>query len=1200
MDPVAAALNPPVASGKSPVYYDYGEDFHEFEKHVTQVYEETTSSPIPMGFVHRIKALLEERAAGDPTSSPSRPTRYSTVEEVTEPDIPELPASPVVKRITREMILAAIAPTSDVNESEHTIKPDQVDDVSQDRTESFLQPSIAELPANDEEKRKTRLSEQGSITSALSSSTAQWEIALHYNISHSKASLHSSGDPFTPDEDYSSNEITHQEQTQYSLVEESPSQSFPQAANPPSELKAETWKPIPQLEGEMRPATVFMCSSSPLESSSRHSIPTTYTPGQSSKTEDTTADSTGYARQVAVSPASGKGHLETDMTSCIEVEHATVTINVQEVLSPISPMAEDVTGNISGPMSPVSPLNPSECTPTTSRDSISTTHLSTIWSYRKPVPSYAPAIANADDTASLKRSSMDSTTELRFSAYRPNTDQLPDLKEESETSLDRASNIFRFPRPGSGIPSIPVDKIRGPRDSRSSKADSRRDSVFKPQHVHSLSETRAIPSLQFSQINLFAKLNDAFESRRTSSMDGCSMYFAPTPEQTRPEQMDSGIIREKYKSLFGSLDDEERQANGVDLESDEKQEADTLSQHDPAAAIAPTFRPLSPDELIAEVERISIPSINGLTQRLSEFLPSLKKYCQTDGESLEEETEDGDKATTPKDPVEEAVEVTINEIRSIGKELHPEDGQDESETETIKAIESEPDLTNVMGARPKSTPLAKRPETPLNPIPESGTDGDKTPLAELEAATPAVLRARSLSDSDIDRPAHYARISSAFRKSRRSLVGSSPADSRPWNLDTSYPWANNNPDFDIRLPPPTLRKDVVKAQPSRLRLRISEDDHEPSDNGDTVRPSLHRAMSDAGDHTGSTVDTFGYHLKASQSHGRGGRSKRKGSHGKRSLLGSLSRKIGLHGNSHAVGQGSPSTHVTGIGTSIDTSGFLLGTSLLGDDGRPVDPGDRYPTTGLSPPSTYNIEEVRSFFSDDSSQGDMQSGRGKKRKFAKEKSEKHKTGVGGGTLKKRLTSWKTSSRMLARSASAQDTQRNPHSLSLSRTDEFFVDGHAATADGPGDEQIEGEYEHADAMGKTEVRAKRFLEKIKAFWYRGGEILRSMSMKTTRTIPVVVAPRNCGHDLDWEQELDARHSVEITEEIADILPVDMDMSSVRAVSPEEAQEVEHAIEEQVDRLITTSEGTEQPIAEEVEMLQMLGEGPQEVRGNEETEL
>ncbi|KAK1019348.1 hypothetical protein LTR33_019341, partial [Friedmanniomyces endolithicus] len=42
--------------------------------------------------------------------------------------------------------------------------------------------------------------------------------------------------------------------------------------------------------------------------------------------------------------------------------------------------------------------------------------------------------------------------------------------------------------------------------------------------------------------------------------------------------------------------------------------------------------------------------------------------------------------------------------------------------------------------------------------------------------------------------------------------------------------------------------------------------------------------------------------------------------------------------------------------------------LRSDDSLAHKPGDRYPTTGLTPPVNMNLDEVRSFFSDNSSEG----------------------------------------------------------------------------------------------------------------------------------------------------------------------------------------------------------------------------------------
>ena len=1066
-DPVTAPAGFLCVPGKGPLYYDYGEDFEQFEKHVTQVYEEATSSPVPMGFVHRIKTLLEQRAASGQTSSPISPSSYSVTEKVTEPDIPELPASPVLKRITREMILAAIGPVSDVASSDATMKADGADSATPGQNRLFLtQPSIAELQADSSVEQNNRLSAPGSIASALNSSTADFEYALRYSIPASAASLQSDAEFSTP---YGGNEeiqaIGQYAAQEGQLQECEHSQLQLKDQHSPDLLEG---APIAELEANIQPPTAHRCASGPIALSSQRSILTEYTAGIPSESRRASESNSDDARSIGVHTINEKEVAPSLNTPRIEVHHVTNS-DAHDGRLPIHPQDEEVPRMTTGAASPISTTVTTECTPTVCRDSVSTTHLSVNWSYRKPIPSSTTPVASLKDSSSVKRSSMESTTDLHFSGYHSHAGHLPDLKEESETSLDRNSNIFRFPRPGSGIPAVPIDKIRRARDSLSSKAESKHNSVFKSHHTHSLSETQAIPSLQFSQINLFAKLNDAFELRRRSSMDGYAMFVAPTPE--RPA--DSDIIREKYRSLFGGLDaehDTEEYVNDSDDSQhiDQEEDNEAVSSHTTLAYTAPTLRPLSPDELIAEVERLSIPSINGLTQRLSEFLPSLKKYYQPEAERLDEtSTEEG--TVVAKDPVDEAVEVTINEIRSIGKELESED----SEADLVEddSTEASPSTSNNMRAvstdiRPKSTPPEQRPATPLNLTQERPLHRDDTPLAELDTPTPAVLRSRSLSDSNVETQSNQIRISDAFRISRRSLIGSSPPESRPWNLDTSYPWASTNLDIAICLPLlSTQRKEGIKMQPSRLRLRVSSSSSSSSPSGTnaTIQQSAHLSPSDAGDHTTSTADTFQHHRGHPQRGASSARATtssqtaRKAS--KRTLLGSLSRKIGLaraHSTQSAARGASSHAQSSSTAAAAAASAVALAAALPpcaaasppADAPRPVDPGDRYPTSALlSPPGAafafaFAFDgEARSFFSEESSAAEGSAAAGARMT---------------GRLRRRITAWREGK---------------------------------AGAEGAA-------YDCVDAMGRTEVRARRLLERIKAFWYRGGEILRSMSLRTVK--------------------------------------------------------------------------------------------------------
>lgn len=141
------------------------------------------------------------------------------------------------------------------------------------------------------------------------------------------------------------------------------------------------------------------------------------------------------------------------------------------------------------------------------------------------------------------------------------------------------------------------------------------------------------------------------------------------------------------------------------------------------------------------------------------------------------------------------------------------------------------------------------------------------------------------------------------------------------------------------------------------------------------------------------------------------------------------------------------------------------------DDHAVLPGDRYPTSGLNPPSVFNLEEVRSFFSDDSSH----SGSGLSN-----------TAVpAGGSFRKRLTGFKTKKPFLIR---AQSSEAGQHS---------HVGGYGSyhthhnniliniTARKPTDDSHHSE--QLTTMTKAEVRARKLLNRLRNFLVRGGELL-----------------------------------------------------------------------------------------------------------------
>jgi hypothetical protein len=1050
-------------------YYDYSEQFEEtaIEKHITQVYEETVSTPVPTGFVHRIKSLLEEKAVEDldPASPTAPPTPNNTLVKSPPLEIAELPATPVaVKRITREMILSAISLTSDESDSESDEPPSP-------RRSSTAAPSGAEAskatiePVEPIPQEPVKRDNRQSVVSSAptmrfdgTASTNAIGFAQRYSMPGSTPpsmppSTNSLGSQLEiiEDEPEPHREDNHQEQ-------ESPIRNEPKELliAMPTPVKRPSIARLVSRSEMVRPNTLFVSSTAGVKQSpSRHSLPLNRVawPSAEMKNSDHQGSTTVKPKSVPiVTQPPTAFELPAEASPQIQVQPTTAKLDPAS--SPITPLdlSENAAKRLSLAQSPVSPLPPheppQESTPR-SRESVSTTHLSTLWTFRKPVPMHAASPASSREADRSKEPTTENTTtELRFSALHP-TGQLADIKEApslENSQADLRRSTFKFPMPATNIPKAPIDRIRRSVDV-TSKRNSVPDSVVRAE-TRSLYDTRAIPSLNFSQINLFSKLNEALDQRRRSSLDTFPRFFEDTQEHMRtPGVRDSGVIREKYRSLFSSLDDSETHLDGISgrVEELDMQEEVALGEpqgapHDsPDDAEAnttvgfPTLRPLSPDELIDEVNRISVPSITALTNRLSEILPSLKRYYAGKGTQA----------------IVDPVESTITEIRSLGNNVTPvhghtgQDSVDGWRSDNPRVVEDVTEASE-LEANIAMPPPELRPHTPRR---SASHPGLSTPLAELEPPSPAVLRARSLSDSGVvDTQMHNLRASHAALSSRRSFAGSSPAESRPWNLEASYPWANSVPQIDISLPPTTFRREVVQ-QPSKLRLRISEDSDDTHRERSTAKElatatSPMTPMMDYTDTTQSTQDTFSNQTKRKMS--------------RRSILGSLTRKIRLGG---------------GPGPTVNNSGYPTGPNIFHGEERAVDPGDRYPTTGLLQPSTFNLEEVRSFFSDDSSHLERQ--------------------YHGGSFRKRLTQLKSKIPPVTRTQSALE-HRNP---AADRSESFFGVSQRSVTGGSMRMYPDGTM----GMSRAEFIRKKISERLKSVWYRGTEIFRTMSVRKKATHP-----------------------------------------------------------------------------------------------------
>ena len=635
------------------------------------------------------------------------------------------------------------------------------------------------------------------------------------------------------------------------------------------------------------------------------------------------------------------------------------------------------------------------------RDSQTTTHL--VWNGRKSTSS-DPTV----EPRPRRGGQDESTTDLRLSAFRYPLHYLPDLKEESheDSSLNTsASNVksssFRFP-PGLGS----MDDAHLFRNPSVKSAPNK-----------ALAQTRNLPSLNFSRINLIAKLNEALD---LGSLDLDDSEVAE-PSPARPT---SGDMREKYRSFFASLE-------GLEKAEDGKARSGQLGD------LMPFQRPMSSDELVAEIDNLTIPSVGGLTQRLSEMLPSLKHYYQM-----------GDDFSAEKLIMEHALE----ELDGVcGPVPAPK-----RSSARLRPMAGHPNLV-VMDDGLYYELTGGEDEVTVGPDGRARGSGEEVNAADLSIVTardglavsspptqlssPVVLRTRSVSlgNPEVHRPSFESRLSC---RSLRSFTSTPTADTtRPWNSDKNYPWASTLQSVDISLP---LRTAAVRASPlgpSRLRLRLS-------DSSDTTARAAMGPRSKAAEPAASEPALTHTTTRS------------------RSNCVSSSTRPGTE-HHHRRGR---------VGFSRDAEALH-------------DAGERYPTTSLTPPSALDIEvEPVSYFSDDS---EDERPSGLKSKLARLRARKSKsTSATRPALAPHASS--TSSRAPPRPppsseppgpapACARPQPRMAHSDSMPNA---AAEARAFT------------FSHAAGMPKTEFVGRRLLDKLKLMLVKGSDLLRSLSLSSRR--------------------------------------------------------------------------------------------------------
>lgn len=119
-----------------------------------------------------------------------------------------------------------------------------------------------------------------------------------------------------------------------------------------------------------------------------------------------------------------------------------------------------------------------------------------------------------------------------------------------------------------------------------------------------------------------------------------------------------------------------------------------------------------------------------------------------------------------------------------------------------------------------SPPVAPRlPSLPFSftPLIQRGSEDETASVAELAAVGVSSLDQGETTHKDEESPAPI--LATKLGHDRNSIASSSP-DSRPWNLDTSYPWSDQQPKLEVTMPEPTEGPNRSTRSLPRFRFKL--------------------------------------------------------------------------------------------------------------------------------------------------------------------------------------------------------------------------------------------------------------------------------------------------------------------------------------------------------------------------------------------
>lgn len=695
---------------------------------------------------------------------------------------------------------------------------------------------------------------------------------------------------------------------------------------------------------------------------------------------------------------------------------------------------------------------------------------------RKPSP-------REDLTESSRTTSRDSTTDLRYSASNINTvskgygsHHLPGLKEESIedmsiSSRNRSSEIASFPLPAriAAVKAMQERRLQETADKTKARRQAR-------QYNRSLADTRDLPSLNFSRMDLIEKLNQALDLRTTKSLDvmrrrDFSGIHCPSPQ--RP--LSTEPLRDRYTSFFSKpedfsfFDDMEDSDTENQVPEDEHFHEKVAEPNNETAlvpvlqiqeqteieGVEPDKRPLSPEDFLSvatQVNRLSIPSVNGLSERLSELIPGLRNLNSLQLDSVLPNDEDhdtneihGKELARPDTVLTNRTSAGFRTLAERAEEI-VKNGTHDSIVAAIRALSL--NMNKELPALPGSAsvdmlaggPTAAEIKTAyLSGSVSVPTDLNRDVIRPMSAA---LLRAKTPTTEEEVRRMLPSGLNPIARNARRSMILSHPT-SRPWNLDKNYPWTGDEVDVDLSVPDQahtreSFTKEVHRKRGTRSLDLTGQGEATGSSQGVDVGDLIDTRLGSAASLTTMQLTSMTpQHLRIPS---------------KRSIIGSISKKFGL----------SPRGLVDEDTTLKSLQSRSPVPRVSSADHHSHRAGDRYPTSGLTPPANFHIDEVRSFFSDNSSEHERTA-----------------------SFRKRLTHFKGPKTRSARlggprghSIDVGNTTYDAGSMAEAR---LGTNSSANTYDGVG-------------MSKTEFHIKRFGEKLRHLFAKGGELIRTISTKS----------------------------------------------------------------------------------------------------------